>query len=73
MYIKTLTQNDLIETDSGPSYQYCEAWADEEEGDGCPGEIFAGDQVVRTTEEADGMNALYCTVCYVYTAVEEEL
>ena len=63
MYIKTLTQTDLIETDNGPSYQYCEGWADAEEADGCPGNMFAGDKVVVTKEEAEGVAAIYCIVC----------
>jgi hypothetical protein len=60
----TLTQDDLISTDNGPPYQYCEAWAEGREADGCPGNMFTGDQVVRTTEEIDGLDAVYCPTCH---------
>jgi hypothetical protein len=64
MYIKTLTQTDLIETDHGPPYQYCEE-------EGCLGNMFAGDKVVVTKEEVEGVAAVYCFVCAPIAKAEE--
>jgi hypothetical protein len=63
-YAKTLSDDDLIDTDSGPPYQYCTMGAEGMGEEGCPEEMFAGDRVICTTEEIDGMREVYCLVCY---------
>jgi len=61
-----LTDWDLIETDQGPSYQYCESWFLGIAEVGCPGNMYLGEEVVLLLED-DGSETIpvnvYCLVC----------
>ena len=63
-----LTDWNLIETDQGPSYQYCESWFLGIDEEGCPGNMYLGEEVVLRPEDDGRGNEstavmVYCLVC----------
>jgi hypothetical protein len=55
--IRVLQNSDLIETDEGQPYQYCEASFQGVESKNCPGIMHEGDQVIKRGDD------LYCIHC----------
>ena len=55
--IRVLQNSDLIETDEGQPYQYCEASFQGVESKNCPGIMHEGDQVIKKGDD------LYCIHC----------
>ena len=55
--IRVLQDSDLIETDEGQPYQYCEASFRGVESKKCPRIMYKGDQVIKKGDD------LYCIHC----------